>query len=135
MGKVVPLRRTERRSGLAELCGPDEAKANRGLWAHVLIFSAIALILYAAAIAAIPGEAADRLWLLGLILVIAISKLVAAGGLMLGIVGADRHADSTRESDVGAFAISGTAGARSSGKRVPYRGTPRILRPQGPRGK
>ena|GEM_PF-4462859 len=117
------------------MCGPGEAKANRRLWAHVLIFSAIALILYSAAIAAIPGEAADRLWLLGLILVIAISKLVAAGGLMLGIVGADRHTDSTRESNVDAFAISGTAGARSSGTRIPRGGTARILRPQGPRGK
>jgi len=89
--KVVPFRRPVTRS---ESSGPgdcaEERRENRHLWVHAMLFTAVALMVYTAAVLAAPGEGVEKLWLVWLIFVVAASKLLVANGFIFAAIGADR---------------------------------------------
>ncbi len=98
MSKVVPFRRPPKRSTRSLLTDyTDESSSTRHLWVHVLLFSAIALVMYTAAVLAIPGDSTEKLWLIWLVFVIAATKLIIANGLIFAMTRSDSESEAARK--------------------------------------
>ena len=88
MKTVVPFEPRARRAAAPDPVAED---SHRALIVFVVVFSAIALVMYTAAVLAASTSHDERLWLIWLVFVIAITKVLLANGLLFLFLQSDAH--------------------------------------------
>ncbi|GEM_PF-5634592 len=87
-----------------------------------MLFTAVALIVYTAAVLAVPGEEVETLWFVWLIFVVAVSKLLLANGFIFAAIGADKRESARRTTKLGPLPF------RSGHRHQRFQAAPRFPR-------